>query len=79
MEECLIGIGFENEHAYKLMSPFHEVHNLRSVLKGHATGSEATEIKKNALKEFGSFRKHFEHICTEIDENLETITDALQE
>jgi hypothetical protein len=79
MEECLIGIGFENEHAYKLMSPFHEVHNLRSVLKGHATGSEATEIKKNALKEFGSFRKHFEHICTEIDENLETITEALQE
>ena len=76
IEECLIAVGFEEVHAYKLMSPFHEVHNLRSTLKGHASGSEAEEVKKQALQKFGSFRQHFEHICAECDESLETIINA---
>lgn len=78
LEECLIGFGFEKDHAFKLLSPFHEVHNLRSVLKGHASGSEAMKEKKRALENFGSFRKHFENICTECDESLETIIEAFR-
>jgi len=77
-EECLIGTGFEEDHAHKLMSPFHDIHNLRSVLKGHATGSEAAEIKKQALKNFGSFRKHFETICAHCDESLEIVIQAFR-
>lgn len=79
MEECLIGFGFEDDHAYQLMSPFHEVHNSRSILKGHASGSEAKELTKQAIQNFGSFRKHFEHICAECDESLETIMEAFRE
>lgn len=75
-QECLIALGFEEDHAHQLMSPFHEVHNLRSKLKSHASGTEAETIRKQTLQAFGSFRKHFEHICTECDENLQMIIDA---
>jgi len=77
-EECMIGAGFEPDHAYKIMSPFHEVHNLR-VLKAHATGSDATEIRKQALQEFRSFRRHFEHICAQCDESLEILIQTFRE
>ena len=78
-EECLIGVGFEEDHARQLRSPFHEVHNLRSKLKGHASGSEAEKIRKQTLQKFGSFRKHFEHLCATCDESLETIIEAFRE
>lgn len=78
-EECLVAVGFEDDHAHQLMSPFHEIHNLRSILKGHASGSEAEKIRKQSLQQFGSFRQHFEHLCAECDESLETIIEAFQE
>ncbi len=76
IEECLIGFGFEIDHASKIMSPFREIHNLRSKLKGHAWGSEAEKERKKILKEFGSFRKHFERLCTECDESIKIIQKA---
>ncbi len=78
-EECLIAVGFEAEHAHQLMSPFHEIHNLRSILKGHASGSEAEIVRKQALQDYGSFRKHFEHLCSVCDESLETIIEAFRD
>lgn len=60
------------------MSPFHIVHNLRSILKGHTHGTEAENEKKNALKEFGSFRCHFEKLCADCDESIEFLIDAFQ-
>ena len=78
-EECLVAVGFEDDHAHQLMSPFHDVHNLRSILKGHASGSEAKKIRKQALQQFGSFRRHFEHLCAECDDSLETIIEAFHE
>lgn len=78
-EECLIAVGFEYDYAHQLMSPFHEIHNLRSVLKGHASGSEAEIVRKQALQEYGSFRKHFEHLCAVCDESLETIIEAFHD
>lgn len=76
MEECLIGLGFEEDHAHKIMSPFHDAHNLRSILKGHANGDEASKLKKQTLQEFGTFRQHFMHLCGSCDESLETIIKA---
>ena len=61
------------------MSPFHEVHNLRSILKGHTTGSEADKIRHDALQKFGSYRKHFEHICAGCDESMETIIESFKD
>lgn len=78
-EECLIAVGFDNDHAHQIMSPFHLVHNLRSILKGHSWGTEAENTKKTALKEFGNFKKHFEKVCSDCDESLEVIMDAFKD
>lgn len=79
IEECLIGIGFGEEHAEKIASSFRKVHNLRSKLKGHVPGQEAEIIRKTALTDFGSFRKHFEYICAECDESLERLIEAFKD
>jgi len=78
-ETILVAVDFEEAHAREIMSPFHTVHNLRSALKGHTSGSEAEKIRKDALTEYGSFRKHFEKICADCDESLEIIAEALKE
>ena len=79
IEAILVAIDFEESHSRKIMTPFHTVHNLRSVLKGHTSGSEAEKIKKEALTDYGSFRKHFEKICSDCDESIEIITEAFKE
>ena len=72
LEECLIGVGFEAEHAHSIMGPFHDVHNLRSQLKGHATGANAAELRASTLATHGSYRKHFEALSARCDESLRT-------
>jgi hypothetical protein len=77
MEECLIGLGFEEDHARQIMAPLHDVHNLRSELKGHATGDEARRIRASAISEHGSYRRHFETLCARCDESMRQISKAL--
>ena len=79
LEVILVALGFEEGHSREIMTPFHTVHNLRSVLKGHTSGSESEKIKKEALSDYGSFRKHFEKICTDCDESVEIITEAVKD
>ncbi len=77
IEECLIGLGFEEDHARQIMSPLHDVHNLRSELKGHATGNEARRIRAAAISKRGTYRKHFEALCAGCDESLRQVSKAL--
>lgn len=79
LEVILVAVGFEHDHAREIMTPFHIVHNLRSILKGHTSGTEAENERKNALKDYGSFRGHFEKICSDCDESIEIITKAITE
>lgn len=76
VEQCLIGLGFEEDHAAKILSPLHDVHNLRSQTKGHASGSTAVDCARKAIADFGSLRSHFRHLCTECDESLQIIIRA---
>ena len=77
MEECLMALGFEEDHARKITAPFHKVHYLRSKVKGHASNEEATAIKQEVLTEYGSYKTHFRVLCGECDESIQTITNAL--
>ena len=77
LEAILVALGFEEEHAKEIMTPFHVVHKLRSI-KAHTSGAEAEKERKKALKEHGSFKKHFEKICGDCDESVEIITEALK-
>lgn len=79
IEVILVGVGFETEHAREIMTPFHVVHNARSILKGHTLGQEAEELRKNAITDYGSYKNHYEKICSDCDESLEVITNALSD
>ena len=60
------------------MSPLQELHNLRSQLKGYATGQGAEALRASAVATHGSFRKHFESLCARCDESLRTIMQGLE-
>jgi len=46
---------------------------LRSKAKGHAGGSEARELAQDALMEHETFANHFQHVCAQVADELETI------
>lgn len=77
-EEYLVLLKFEREHAHQIMTPFHIVHNLRSFVKGHASGSEAEKQRKDALREHGTYKAHFSSLCADCDESMEILIDAFQ-
>jgi hypothetical protein len=77
VEECLIGLGFEADHAAKIVAPLRELHELRSKLKGHASGDGARELQSKALAEHGSYRAHFKELCARCDASLADISAAL--
>lgn len=77
VEECLVGIGYEEDHAREITAPLHRLHERRSKVKGHASGEEATEIKRKTLSTYTTYRKHFESIRAECDEAVRAIGQAL--
>ncbi len=79
VEWCLLGCGFDAEHARSVLTPWHDAHNLRSVLKGHISGQTAEQIRLDAIKDFGSLRNHFNDLCERCHESLCVIFNALEE
>lgn len=79
LECCLVGLGFEEDYAHDLMSPFHELHNLRSLIRGHRWGTEATSETKRVLNEYGEYKAHFVSLCQHCDESLELIVAGFSE
>lgn len=79
LELSLIGLGFEGEHAYELLGPFHELHNLRNKVVSHTPGSEAGELVSEIKRNHPGFPEHFRGLVTALDTNLEIIAGALKE
>ena len=79
IEELLKGFGYEEDHAENIMSPFREIHNLRSKLKGHTSGEEAVLLRKNALIQFRSYYMHYRNLISECIESLEILKDAFSQ
>jgi hypothetical protein len=78
-EECLIGLGFEDQHASAIMAPLRELHDMRSKLKGHVSDDSGRALKAKALSEHGSYRAQFLALCARCDESLGLITDAFKD
>jgi hypothetical protein len=76
LEECLIGFGFEEEHARQIAEPFRNLHDMRSKLKGHASGKEAIKIKEAVLNEYRSYREHFRALSKKCDNSLGILREA---
>lgn len=79
VEECLVGLGFEEEHAREIVSPLHELHNLRSKLKSHASGETAQSIKRSSLAAHGTLRKHFTDLVARCDEAVGMVVRAFED
>ena len=77
-EECLIGLGFEDDDARQVMSPLREIHDLRNKVKGHAAGKDAAAIKTQILADCGSYHKHFRSLCERCDQSLRTLAKAFK-
>jgi hypothetical protein len=78
IEECLNGLGFEEAEAKQIVAPLKTAHNLRTKFKGHASGDEGIEIKKQILAEHGSYKEHFYALSAECDQSLQTIAKAFE-
>jgi hypothetical protein len=75
LEECLLGLGCEEDYALKIIEPFRSLHNMRSKLKGHAAGEEAGKIRHAALAEYGSYGAHFRALCERCDKSIRTLCE----
>jgi hypothetical protein len=79
VEECLSALGYDDEHGKELVAPLRKLHNLRSKLKGHASGDSAIEIRKEVLTNHQSYRKHFESICSACTDSIRTIMETFKD
>ncbi len=77
LEVILVALDLEEKHVKKIMEPFRVVHKLRSI-KAHTSRTKAEIARKNALKEHGSFKKHFENICVDCDKSVGIITEEFK-
>jgi hypothetical protein len=79
LQECLIGLGYEEESAESIVQPFKVLHDLRTKLKGHSSDTSAEQIKQDALKKHNTYRRHYEHIASKCDESMGDVVTALQD
>ena len=77
MEECLIGKGVMEDHATAAIGALRKVHDLRTILKGHAAPHKKADKAKQALKDHGSFRFHFEALAADCDDALGLIMASM--
>jgi hypothetical protein len=78
LEECLAGAGLDEDEARATITPLRTLHELRSVLKGHAAPARRSVLEKQARAEFGSFRAHFADLAGQCDSALEVIIAKLK-
>jgi hypothetical protein len=74
LEECLEGLGFDQERAKQISAPLRELQHLRSKLGGtHASGADAKALRQTALDEHGTFQRHFSNLCGRCAESFDII------
>jgi len=70
--EKMINIGSESSHAKKL-DGLRTVQLLRTKAKGHSSGSEAKKLADKAIRDYGSFRDHYQYVCSLVVDELSLI------
>jgi hypothetical protein len=78
LEECLIGSGLDKVEAAEAIAPLRALHELRTVVKGHAAPEKKQAREKQAIAEFGSFRAHFMKMAADCDAALEVVIQKLK-
>lgn len=78
VEECLLALGFAEDQAKAVVAPLKETHDLRSKVKGHASGKDGAAIKKQVLNDHGTYKEHFHNLCRRCDESVRVIEEAFK-
>lgn len=79
LEECLIGLDFEEDRARSTIAPLQELHHLRSKLRSHASGETAQKLKAEAFAEHGNYHNHYKNLVTQCDETMQILVEAFQD
>lgn len=53
------------------------VQGIRSKVRGHASGSEAKQIAKDAIAGHETFARHFQHVCSQVADELASIENLM--
>lgn len=67
LQEVLLGLGKDEAEMQEVVGPLRELNNLRSKVSGHASGTEAKQIKAKVLREHKSYSAHFRQLCVRCD------------
>ena len=78
IEESLIGAGVDQEDAKRIVAPLRTLHELRTVMKGHAAPEKRRAFEKQAIAVHGSFLAHFVDLAAKCDDALDVIVGKLR-
>jgi hypothetical protein len=67
LQEVLLGLGKDEAEMQEIVGPLQELNFLRNKISGHASGTEAKQIKAQILKEHKSYSAHFRQLCAKCD------------
>ena len=75
--EKLITQSRQNDGQKKRLGGLRQAQTIRSKVRAHSGGKEATALSKAALMDNGSYRAHFNEVCGKIAEELEEIENCI--
>ena len=78
-EECLIGLGFEEEQARSIVAPLRNLHHHRSKIQAHVSGTEAKTLKEKAFRDYGGYSQHYRQLVADCDSAMEDLMEAFQD
>ena len=77
LEECLVGHGLGEEEAKEVVNPLRQAHEHRTIVKGHSAPGRKRDVSKDAIRNHGSFRAHFEDLVGQCDRALGGVMEAM--
>ena len=78
IKEIMVTAGVDQNEVDAIVGPLQELHELRSKMKGHASGQEAKKIRIQLIKVHGSLKKHFSALIESCDHAVSLIRDMAQ-
>ena len=76
LERVIASQGYSGKQSVKLEG-LREAQRIRTLTHAHLGGSGADAMSIRALVEHGTYRKHFEEVCSKVAQELEEIEEAL--
>lgn len=76
LEKLINGPNRPEEDGFRLQG-LREAQLVRTKVQSHQGGSEGEQLAMNALREFGSYKNHFEDVCGKIVEELRIIESCI--